>query len=83
VGALCSAFLAYVMSNADEYRDQKKILRAELRRSERRLGGREAASITSPEVEEWLNGVQEDRELANATINKSLQVNAGLSRKKT
>jgi site-specific recombinase XerD len=29
-----------------------------------------AAEVTSPEIEEWLNDVQEDRELANATINK-------------
>jgi site-specific recombinase XerD len=69
VATLCSAFLAYVKSHPDEYRDQKNPPRRieEIRKA---FEGRVAAEITAPEIEDWLAGVQEDRELANATINK-------------
>jgi site-specific recombinase XerD len=66
---LCAEFLSYVQSNPDEYRDQANPPRRieEVRKA---FEGREAATVTSPEIEAWLHGVQEDRELANATINK-------------
>ena len=69
VATLCSAFLAYVKSHPDEYRDQKNPPRRieEIRKA---FEGRAAAEVTAPEIEDWLAGVQEDRELANATINK-------------
>jgi site-specific recombinase XerD len=69
VATLCSAFLAYVTSHSDEYRDQKNPPRRieEIRKA---FEGRGAAEITAPEIEDWLAVVQENRELANATINK-------------
>ncbi len=70
VATLCSAFLAYVKSHPDdECRDQKNPPRRieEIRKA---FGERVAAEVTAPEIEDWLTGVQEDRELANATINK-------------
>lgn len=69
VGELGAEFLAYVRSHPDEYRDQKNPPRR-IREVCKAFEGREAAEITAPEIEEWLNDVQDDRELANATINK-------------
>ena len=69
VATLCTAFLAYIRSHPEEYRDQKNPPRRieEIRKA---FEGRLAAEITPPEIEEWLAAVQEDRELANGTINK-------------
>jgi site-specific recombinase XerD len=69
VAALCDEFLGYVQSHSEEYRDQKNPPRRieEIRKA---YEGRVAAEVTAPEIDEWLDGVQEDRELANATINK-------------
>src|ERR1700733_5341780 len=69
VATLCTAFLAYITSHPEEYRDQKNPPRRieEIRKA---FEGRLAAEITPPEIEEWLAAVQEDRELANGTINK-------------
>jgi site-specific recombinase XerD len=69
IDTLCAEFLAYIKATPEEYRDQKNPPR---RIEEIRLAfeGREAAAVMSPEIEAWLAGIQEDRELANATINK-------------
>jgi site-specific recombinase XerD len=69
VATLCTAFLAYVQGHPEEYRDQKNPPRRieEIRKA---FEGRVADEITAPQVEEWLAGIQEDRELANATVNK-------------
>jgi hypothetical protein len=69
VATLCRAFLAYITSHPEEYRDQKNPPRRieEIRKA---FEGSLAAEITPPEIEEWLVAVQEDRELANGTINK-------------
>jgi hypothetical protein len=69
VATLCTAFLAYIKSHPEEYRDQKNPPRRieEIRNA---FEGRVAAKITPPEIEEWLAAVQENRELANGTINK-------------
>jgi len=69
VATLCSAFLAYVKSHPEEYRDQKNPPRR-IEEIGKAFEGRAAAKVTAPEIEDWLAGVQEDRELANATINK-------------
>src|ERR1700691_1493754 len=69
VGKLCDEFIAYVRKHPEEYRDQitppKRV--AEI---EAMFGDRDAATLKSSEIEEWLDDIQEDRELANATINK-------------
>ena len=69
VGKLCDEFLRYVKAHPEEYRDQKNPPRriAEIKKV---FGGRNAATLKSSEIEEWLDNIQEDRELANATINK-------------
>jgi site-specific recombinase XerD len=69
IDVLCAEFLAYIQGHPEEYRDQKNPPRRieEIRTA---FEGRSAAGITAPNIEEWLAGVQEDRELANATINK-------------
>jgi site-specific recombinase XerD len=69
VATLCTAFLAYVTSHPEEYRDQKNPPRR-IEEIGKAFEGRGAAGVTAPEIEDWLAGVQEDRELANATINK-------------
>ncbi len=69
VGKLCNEFLRYVKAHPEEYRDQinppKRI--AEIRKV---FGDRNAAKLKSSEIENWLEEIQEDRNLANATINK-------------
>jgi site-specific recombinase XerD len=69
VGKLCNEFLRYVKAHPEEYRDQinppKRI--AEIRKV---FGDRNAAKLKSSEIENWLDEIQEDRNLANATINK-------------
>jgi site-specific recombinase XerD len=69
VDVLSAEFVAYVTSRPDEYRDQKNPPRRieEIRKA---FTGREASGINAPEIEEWLDGIQKDRELANATMNK-------------
>ncbi|WP_263378706.1 tyrosine-type recombinase/integrase [Granulicella paludicola] len=69
LGKLCDDFLAYVKAHPEEYRDQKNPPRR-IREIKDEFGDRPAASIKSSEIEDWLDAVQEDRELANATINK-------------
>jgi site-specific recombinase XerD len=69
VGKLCDEFERYVKAHSEEYRDQinppKRI--AEIRAM---FGERDAAKLKSSEIEDWLDDIQEDRHLANATINK-------------
>jgi site-specific recombinase XerD len=69
IGRLCDEFLRYVVSHPEEYRDQtnppKRI--AEIRSA---FGDRNATKLKSSEIEDWLEEIQEDRDLANATINK-------------
>jgi site-specific recombinase XerD len=69
VGRLCDEFLSYVQKHPEEYRDQKNPPRriAEIKAS---FGDRTASGVKSSGIEEWLDDVQEDRELTNATINK-------------
>jgi integrase len=69
VSRLCSEFSKYIREHPDEYRDQKNPPRR-IRDIRKAFWGREAANVVAPEIEEWLAGVQEDAELANATINK-------------
>ncbi len=69
IGTLCDEFLKYVKSHVEEYRDQinppKRI--AEIKRA---FGDRSADKLKSSEIEDWLEEIQDDRDLANATINK-------------
>ena len=69
VGKLCDEFLRYVKAHSEEYRDQKNppTRIAEIKKA---FGDHNAERLKSSEIEEWLDEVQEDRELANATINK-------------
>lgn len=69
VGKLCAEFAAYVKKHPEEYRDQKNPPKriAEIVAT---FGDRDAASLRPSEIEDWLDDMQEDRELANATINK-------------
>jgi site-specific recombinase XerD len=69
VSRLCAEYSKYIRDHLDEYRDQKNPPRR-IRDIRRAFWGREAAGVTAPEIEEWLAGVQEDGDLANATINK-------------
>ncbi len=69
VGKLCDEFERYVKAHPEEYRDQinppKRI--AEIKAM---FGARDAAKLKSSEIEDWLDAIQEERHLANATINK-------------
>ena len=69
VGKLCDEFERYVKAHPEEYRDQtnppKRI--AEIKAM---FGEREATKLKPSEIEDWLDAIQEDRELANATVNK-------------
>ena len=69
VGKLCDEFERYVKAHPEEYRDQanppKRI--AEIKTT---FGDRAAATLKSSAVEDWLDEIQEERSLANATINK-------------
>jgi site-specific recombinase XerD len=69
ISRLCSEFSKYIREHPEEYRDQKNPPRR-IRDIRKAFWGRKAASVTAPEIEEWLDGIQEDGELANATINK-------------
>ncbi len=69
VGRLCDELLKYIIANPEEYRDQKNPP-TRIAAIKARFGDRDASHLKSSEIEEWLNDVQEDRELANATINK-------------
>lgn len=69
IAKLCDEFLRYVKAHPEEYRDQvnppKRI--AEIRKV---FGDRRADTLKSSEIEAWLDEIHENRELANATINK-------------
>jgi hypothetical protein len=69
VGKLCDEFERYVKAHPEEYRDQtnppKRI--AEIKEM---FGDHAAATLKSSEIEDWLDEIQEERSLANATINK-------------
>lgn len=69
VGKLCDEFKRYVKAHPEEYRDQtnppKRV--AEIRAM---FGDRDATKLKSSEIEDWLDEIQEERDLANATINK-------------
>jgi len=69
VGKLCDEFAAYIKRHPEEYRDQKNppVRIAKIKAA---FGDRIASGLKSSEIEAWLDDVQEDRELANATINK-------------
>jgi site-specific recombinase XerD len=69
VGRLCDEFKKYVEANPDEYRDQKNPPRR-IDKVKAVFGDRAAESLKSSEIEDWLDQLQEDDELANATINK-------------
>jgi hypothetical protein len=69
VGVLSAEFLKYVKAHPDEYRDQKNPPRR-IDRIKTAFGERLAAELKTSEIEEWLDSVQEDGDLANATINK-------------
>ncbi|MDR3799704.1 MAG: site-specific integrase [Terracidiphilus sp.] len=69
VGKLCDEFGRYVKAHPEEYRDQtnppKRI--AEIKEM---FGDHAAAALKSSEIENWLDEIHEERNLANATINK-------------
>jgi site-specific recombinase XerD len=69
VAKLCDEFERYVKAHPEEYRDQtnppKRI--AEIKAM---FGDRDATKLKSSEIEDWLDEIQEERDLANATINK-------------
>lgn len=69
IAKLCDEFLRYVKAHPEEYRGQvnppKRI--AEIRKV---FGDRRADTLKSSEIEAWLDEIHENRELANATINK-------------
>jgi site-specific recombinase XerD len=69
VDVLCAEFASYIQGHPEEYRDQNNPPRRieEIRNA---FEGKTAAEITAPQIEEWLAGIHEDRELANATVNK-------------
>jgi site-specific recombinase XerD len=69
VGKLCDEFERYVKAHPEEYRDQSNPPRRIVEIKEM-FGDRAAATIKSSEIEDWLDAIQEDRNLANATINK-------------
>lgn len=66
---LCDELLAYIKRHPEEYRDQKNppVRIAKIKAA---FGDRVASGLKSAEIENWLDEVQEDGELANATINK-------------
>ena len=69
VAKQCDEFERYVKAHPEEYRDQtnppKRI--AEIKTM---FGDRDATKLKSSEIEDWLHKIQEERDLANATINK-------------
>jgi site-specific recombinase XerD len=69
VGKLCDEFEKYVRDHPDEYWDQVNPPRliGEVRNA---FGERDAATVTPPEIETWLNKIQKERKLGNGTINK-------------
>lgn len=69
ISRLCDEFLKYIIAHPEEYRDQKNPPRR-IKKIREVFGEREAATLKSSEIEEWLDSVQEDNELSNATVNK-------------
>jgi site-specific recombinase XerD len=69
LGKLCDEFLRYVKAHPEEYRDQANPPRriSEIKAA---FGDRNAVRLKSSEIEDWLDDIRADRELANATINK-------------
>jgi hypothetical protein len=69
VGKLCDEFERYVKAHPEEYRDQTNPPKrfAEIKAM---FGDRDARKLKSSEIEDWLDEIQEERDLANATINK-------------
>lgn len=69
VEKLCDEFMAYIKRHPEEYRDQKNppVRIAKIKVA---FGDRTASGLKSAEIEDWLDEVQEEGELANATINK-------------
>jgi len=66
---LCDEFVHYVKAHPEEYRDQtnppKRI--AEINQV---FGDRAAATLKPSEIEDWLDEIQRQRSLENATVNK-------------
>ena len=69
VGKLCDEFERYVKAHPEEYRDQANPP-TRIAEIKAKLGDRAAVTLKSSEVEDWLDEIQEERSLANATINK-------------
>lgn len=69
VSRLCDEFLKYIVAHPEEYRDQKNPPRR-IKKIRDMFGEREAAKLKSSEIEDWLDTVQEDNEISNATVNK-------------
>jgi site-specific recombinase XerD len=69
VGRLRDEFDRYVKTHAEEYRDQANPPRriAEIKKV---FGDRAAATLKPPEIEDWLDKIQKQRNLENATVNK-------------
>jgi site-specific recombinase XerD len=69
MGTLCDEFDRYVKAHAEEYRDQtnppKRV--AEIRQV---FGDRAAVTLKPSEIEDWLDKIQKQRNLENATVNK-------------
>ena len=63
------SFLRYVKRHPEEYRDQVYPPRriAEIKKV---FGDQQAAALKSSEIENWLDAIQEKRDLENSTINK-------------
>jgi site-specific recombinase XerD len=69
VGKLCDEFERYVKAHPEEYRDQANPP-TRIAEIKAKFGDRAAVTLKSSEVEDWLDEIQEERSLANATINK-------------
>jgi site-specific recombinase XerD len=69
ISRLCDEFLKYIVAHPEEYRDQKNPPRR-IKKIRDMFGEREAAKLKSSEIEDWLDTVQEDNEISNATVNK-------------
>jgi hypothetical protein len=69
VGRPCDEFLKYLQSHPEEYRDQKNPPRR-IEQVRKGFGECDARGVKSSLIEDWLDSLQEDREISNATINK-------------
>ena len=69
VGKLCDEFERYVKAHPEEYRDQSNPPKRIAEIAEK-FGDRDATKLKSSEIEDWLDEIQAERSLANATINK-------------